>query len=588
MSSSMIEQTREVHQQREQLTQQVIETMLQDARSDRARVVRDTAARRTLDELEEVNAQLLHLYDDADGTRGDELRQIGGDKVFTEFYERLKQTRDQHRKLAALKASASDGSGNAMHATLGSVRAAADGGVVDAPAAAARRMAAIAKNAGFSTAESHGRFLDLQSLHERFLNQPVFHEAADAAEKAAAAAAVAAEAATAVKTEPAGGEGGDGDVDMAETGGGAATAAVKTPATTTGRGKTRVSYLRYLTLFYKLPTAAPVESKLRRHYTAYHAYASDMLTYLVDFFARTHPLVDCAPIHKMIDDDFASRWDNGEVAVWQTAKSTDASSSSLSSSPASSSSPSASADLFCAPCQRSFAKATVMAVHMKSKGHKKKAATFQATGGAVTAAAKEKLRRRQLALLETKVAQFANLCGKAIAATHDYCEKRQTRTVEELAAEMEEEEREAEALLAGGVVDDSDEEDENAPIYNPKKLPLGWDGKPIPYWLYRLHGLNREFKCNICGGFSYWGERAYRRHFQDWRHNYGMRCLEIPNTKEFHHIVEPEDAKALWAKMQASRGQGAFDKEDDEEFEDDDGNVYNKKTFEDLKRQGII
>ena len=36
---------------------------------------------------------------------------------------------------------------------------------------------------------------------------------------------------------------------------------------------------------------------------------------------------------------------------------------------------------------------------------------------------------------------------------------------------------------------DSDEEDEF--IYNPLKLPMGWDGKPIPYWLYKLHGLNQ-------------------------------------------------------------------------------------------------
>lgn len=42
-------------------------------------------------------------------------------------------------------------------------------------------------------------------------------------------------------------------------------------------------------------------------------------------------------------------------------------------------------------------------------------------------------------------------------------------------------------------------------MYNPLKLPLGWDGKPIPYWLYKLHGLNQEFKCEICGGYSYWG-----------------------------------------------------------------------------------
>ena len=28
-------------------------------------------------------------------------------------------------------------------------------------------------------------------------------------------------------------------------------------------------------------------------------------------------------------------------------------------------------------------------------------------------------------------------------------------------------------------------------MYNPLKLPMGWDGKPIPYWLYKLHGLNQ-------------------------------------------------------------------------------------------------
>jgi len=79
-----------------------------------------------------------------------------------------------------------------------------------------------------------------------------------------------------------------------------------------------------------------------------------------------------------------------------------------------------------------------------------------------------------------------------------------------------------------------EDEDEDKPIYNPLNLPLGWDGKPIPYWLYKLHGLNIEYKCEICGNYSYWGPRAYERHFQEWRHAHGMRCLAIPNTKEFH------------------------------------------------------
>ena len=49
--------------------------------------------------------------------------------------------------------------------------------------------------------------------------------------------------------------------------------------------------------------------------------------------------------------------------------------------------------------------------------------------------------------------------------------------------------------------------------YNPKNLPIGWDGKPIPYWLYKLHGLGKEFKCEICGGASYWGVKAFEKQF---------------------------------------------------------------------------
>ena len=52
----------------------------------------------------------------------------------------------------------------------------------------------------------------------------------------------------------------------------------------------------------------------------------------------------------------------------------------------------------------------------------------------------------------------------------------------------------------GGDDDDEEDEEEDKPIYNPLNLPLGF-GKPIPYWLYKLHGLNLEFKCEICGNY---------------------------------------------------------------------------------------
>merc|ERR1719414_1468185 len=81
------------------------------------------------------------------------------------------------------------------------------------------------------------------------------------------------------------------------------------------------------------------------------------------------------------------------------------------------------------------------------------------------------------------------------------------------------------------------------PIYNPLNLPLGWDGKPIPFWLYKLHGLGIEYKCEICGNYSYWGRRAFERHFQEWRHAFGMRCLRIPNTAHFKEITKIEEAR---------------------------------------------
>lgn len=59
-----------------------------------------------------------------------------------------------------------------------------------------------------------------------------------------------------------------------------------------------------------------------------------------------------------------------------------------------------------------------------------------------------------------------------------------------------------------------EEEEEEERIYNPLKLPLGWDGKPIPYWLYKLHGLGVEYRCEICSDHVYMGRKNFDRHFQ--------------------------------------------------------------------------
>jgi len=133
-----------------------------------------------------------------------------------------------------------------------------------------------------------------------------------------------------------------------------------------------------------------------------------------------------------------------------------------------------------------------------------------------------------------------------------------------------------------------DEEEEEERIYNPLKLPLGWDGKPIPYWLFKLHGLGVEYRCEICSDGVYMGRKNFDRHFQESRHAFGMRALGLPNTKHFHEITRIEDALALAEKLKQEGKQEIFQNETMEELEDDDGNVYNRKTYEDLKKQGII
>jgi splicing factor 3A subunit 3 len=98
--------------------------------------------------------------------------------------------------------------------------------------------------------------------------------------------------------------------------------------------------------------------------------------------------------------------------------------------------------------------------------------------------------------------------------TENLVRKKQSKHYNELEADYEMNDTEAKkaAMLKGEGAGGSDDEDER-PKYNPKNLPMGWDGKPIPYWLYKLHGLGVEFKCEICGGASYWGRRAFEKHF---------------------------------------------------------------------------
>jgi len=185
-----------------------------------------------------------------------------------------------------------------------------------------------------------------------------------------------------------------------------------------------------------------------------------------------------------------------------------------------------------------------------------------------------------IAKTEVLIQVYVEHLGEIVDATKARVIKKQTQSYEELEQEIA-----AEEALGEVDLDALDEEDDDEQILsNPLNLPLGWDGKPIPFWLYKLHGLGVEFKCEICGNYSYWGRRSFDRHFQEWRHAHGMRMLKIPNTKHFHDIVKIDDALALHKKLN-SRLENEFDTV--EEFETASGMKVDRKTFEDLKRQGL-
>jgi splicing factor 3A subunit 3 len=202
-------------------------------------------------------------------------------------------------------------------------------------------------------------------------------------------------------------------------------------------------------------------------------------------------------------------------------------------------------------------------------------------------------RRVDIARREVIVTALLNQLKPTLEATVRRNERRETQTPKEREKEIDEdlhgsaiEGPKEKAGNDGGDSDDSDDED--APIYNPKGVPLGWDGKPIPYWLFKLHGLNHFYPCEICGNESYRGRRNFETHFAEQKHSLGMKSLGIPNTKHFHGVTKIEDALNLWDKLKDQLQQEQFDGSKDEEYEDSHGNVLSRTTYEDLARQGLL
>jgi splicing factor 3A subunit 3 len=203
-------------------------------------------------------------------------------------------------------------------------------------------------------------------------------------------------------------------------------------------------------------------------------------------------------------------------------------------------------------------------------------------------------RRVDIARQEAIVTALLDQLRPTLDSTRRRLERRMTQTENERDQELDEEINGASTNIipnpkggGGGNGSDEDDDEDDAPIYNPKNVPLDWNGKPIPYWLFKLHGLNHFYSCEICGNESYRGRRNFEKHFAESRHAYGMRCLGIPNTKHFHGVTKIADAQELWGRLSTVLEGQQFDV-DQEEYEDSHGNVVNRVQYEDLARQGML
>lgn len=261
-------------------------------------------------------------------------------------------------------------------------------------------------------------------------------------------------------------------------------------------------------------------------------------------------------------------------------------------------------ELFCKFCDKQFTNQAVYDNHLPGKKHKK-AVERSEKGEVVTkeTASVAKTSARPPTVILSHLKELGEFLKTTVDGTVANLERKQALTNSErqaeIAAQQDQDRLTDENLRYGQQSDgsswskklktgDEDEADEDEVISNPLKLPLGWDGKPIPFWLYKLHGLGIEYTCEICGNTTYRGRKIFDKHFSTPRHIFGLRCLGVEPSQAFKGITKIEEANALWDRMKKQLKTVENREENIVEVEDSDGNAMSEKTYEDLKRQGLL
>ncbi|KAJ3225375.1 proteasome regulatory particle base subunit [Clydaea vesicula] len=307
--------------------------------------------------------------------------------------------------------------------------------------------------------------------------------------------------------------------------------------------KENFSYLKYI---QKCDDFSLID-KARKKSPEYNKYLDAFVNYLEKFFEKSMPLFDYANQKEKFTEEFNTNWLAGTVEG-----------------------------------QKQFTNELVFANHKTGKKHLKAVKRMDLNEKVNN---QNNFNLKDIVFKEHLIQKYLDFLKDVRRDTYNRVEGKSMLTAEEWLHYGEEPEEET---LAVGEESEGDDDVDDEKIYNPLKLPLGWDGKPIPYWLYKLHGLGVEYPCEICGGYVYMGRKVFDRHFSEWRHNNGLRALGVGSGKQYVGITAIEDAYKLFEKLKSAEQTEISKPEIIEEFEDAEGNVFNKRTYDDRDCYNVL
>ncbi|PGH31658.1 splicing factor 3A subunit 3 [[Emmonsia] crescens] len=494
----LIEDQRFIHEDLERLEQGISDRVTEEPRNIRDRLNRDHQIAGFLNRIQQQSERLLDIYKDAEGLRAKEIQAISTGEPFDEFYKRLDEIKDFHRRYP-------------------------NEHVENLERAYKRRHPGESEGFGmevenmFTGEESYGQFFDLTKPHEDYLNLP---------------------------------------------------------------GVKRLTYLQYLDLFDAFTQPQLPIKRSSKLTDKYFQYVGNLAAYLESFIRRVKPLEPLEKLFSGYDEEFEKLWQETKVPGWEDETTTETSSGPKTEGKGE--------GIWCPDCEREFKNENVYRNHLTGKKHIRAAEARKLNGSAANGstprtngeAAVRRLKERAIAEREHRVRSLAATLKEERKATRINVERKQGMTERERQMELDAlfaESAEPPGIRHGDSDSDSDNEER---IYNPLKLPLAWDGKPIPYWLYKLHGLGVELPCEICGNFVYMGRRAFDKHFSEARHIYGLRCLGITQqTSLFREITKIEEALRLWEKLEQDRKKEKDSRENVVQMEDAEGNVMPERIY---------